>query len=278
VGSDYAQVELKVLAWYAGEQSMIETLRNGGDMHSATAKEVFKLPCTVEEVKKLYKPYRYRSKKINFGLVYGMTEYGLSKDPEMHMTVDEARAFIEQYMQTYPGVRGYEHDMISFAREHGYVETMFNHRRPIPHINHPNKWVRQKAENIAMNTPIQGSAADIITLAMVNIKKDAPRYIKPVIQVHDELMAEVPIEYAAEAAKIIKEIMERPIDGFSEIMPLISEPYVGKIWRHALDVSWDEHGVPYVKPKKERKEATDVTYDDIDYMLPLYKMAGIEVH
>jgi hypothetical protein len=91
-------------------------------------------------------------------------------------------------------------------------------------------------------------------------------------------MAEVPIEYAAEAAKIIKEIMERPIDGFSEIMPLISEPYVGKIWRHALDVSWDEHGVPYVKPKKERKEATDVTYDDIDYMLPLYKMAGIEVH
>jgi DNA polymerase-1 len=256
---------------------MIKTLASGGDMHSSTAREVFKLPCSVEEVKKLYKPYRYRAKKVNFGLVYGMTEYGLSKDPQMHMTVQEAKAFIEQYMQTYPGVRGYEQSMIDFARKYGYVETMFGHRRPIPEINSPNKWLAKKGENKAMNTPIQGSAADIIALAMVNIRKYAPRYIKPVIQIHDELINEVPVEYAVEAAKIIKEIMERPIEGFSEIMPIVAEPYVGKIWRHALDISWDIDGTPYVKPKKERKEATDVTYDDIEYAMHLYKMAGIQV-
>jgi DNA polymerase-1 len=277
VGADYSQIELKVLAWYAAEQSMINTLAHGGDLHSAAAKEVFHLPCTVEEVKEKYKPFRYQAKAVNFGLVYGLTEYGLSADPKMNMTVDEAKAFIERYMQTYPGVRGYQHDMIAFARTHGYVETMFNHRRPIPEINSPNKWVRKKGENKAMNTPVQGSAADIIAQAMVNIRKEAPKWIKPVIQIHDELMAETPVEYAAEAAKIIKSIMERPIEGFSEVMPLIAEPYVGKIWRHALDVSWDEKGTPYVHPKQVRKEATDVTYTDIEYAMPLYKMAGIEV-
>jgi DNA polymerase I-like protein with 3'-5' exonuclease and polymerase domains len=276
VGADYSQIELKVLAWYAGEQSMIDTLANGGDLHSKAAKDVFKLPCTVEEVKKKFKPYRYRAKKVNFGLVYGMTEYGLSEDKKMGMTVSEAAAFIEQYMMTYPGVRGYQHDMIDFARKTGYVETMFHHRRPIPDINHPNKWVRQAAENKAMNTPIQGSAADIIALAMVNIRKEAPRYIKPVIQIHDELIAETPVEYAAEAAMIIKEIMERPIEGFSEIMPITAEPYMGKIWKHALDIEWDDKG-PFVKPKEKAEEATDVTYDDIAYAMSLYKMAGIEV-
>lgn len=277
VGADYSQIELKVLAWYAGEQSMIQTLAKGGDLHSVAAHDVFKLPCTVEEVKKLYKPYRYRAKKVNFGLVYGMTEFGLSKDPQMGMTKDEAKAFIEQYMKTYPGVRGYQHDAIEFARQNGYVETMFGHRRPIPEINHPNKWLRQAGENKAMNTPIQGSAADIIAQAMVNIRKEAPSWLKPVIQIHDELMCECPIEYAAEGAQIIKTIMERPIDGFSDIMPIVAEPSVGKIWKHALDIYWDDHATPYVKPKKERKEATDVTYEDIHYMMELYKLAGIEV-
>jgi DNA polymerase I-like protein with 3'-5' exonuclease and polymerase domains len=277
VGADYSQIELKVLAWYAGEKSMIDTLAHGGDLHAKAAHDVFKLPCTIDEVKKLYKPYRYRAKKVNFGLVYGMTEYGLSADPQMGMTVDEAKAFIEQYMRTYPGVRGYQHDLIAFARTHGYVETMFGHRRPIPEINHPNKWIRQKGENKAMNSPIQGSAADIIALAMVNVRKEAPSWLKPVIQIHDELQCECPIEYAAAGARILKEIMEKPIEGFSDVMPIIAEPSVGKIWRHALDVSWDDHGTPYVKPKHERKEATDVTYEDIGYMMDLYKLAGIEV-
>jgi DNA polymerase I-like protein with 3'-5' exonuclease and polymerase domains len=277
VGADYSQIELKVLAWYAKEAGMIHTLSTGGDLHSKVALDVFKLNCTLEQVKELYKPHRYRAKKVNFGLVYGMTEFGLSADPQMGMTEAEARTFIEQYMLTYPGVRGYQHDSIAFAREHGYVDTMFGHRRPIPEINHPNKWIRKKGENKAMNTPIQGSSADMLGLAMVNIRREAPRWLKPVIQIHDELMAEVPVEYASEGARILKEIMERPIDGFSDVMPVIAEPYVGKVWRHALDVSWDTDGIPFVHPKKVHKEATDVTYDDIQYMLPLYKLAGIEV-
>lgn len=277
VGADYSQIELKVLAWYAGEQSMIQTLASGGDLHAKAAWEVFKLPCSLEEVKTKYKPYRYRAKKVNFGLVYGMTEYGLSADPQMGMTKDEAAAFIAQYMRTYPGVRGYQQDLIAFARKYGYVETMFNHRRAIPEINHPNKWVRQKGENKAMNSPIQGSAADIIALAMMNIRKEAPKWLKPVIQIHDELICECPVEYAAEGARIIKRIMEYPIEGFSDIMPIVAEPYVGKIWRHVLDIEWDAKGVPFVHPKSERKEATDVLYTDIEYAMPLYKMAGIEV-
>lgn len=277
VGADYAQIELKVLAVYTAEESMIRTLVNGGDIHSRTAIEVFKLDCTEEEVKSLYKPFRYRAKSVNFGLVYGLTEYGLSKDPKMGMTVEQAKVFVEQYMARYPGVRAYMKGMISFARKHGYVETMFKHRRALPAINHPNKWVRQAEENKAINTPVQGTASDIMGLAMVNIRKEAPKWLKPVIQIHDELQCECPIEYAVEGAVILKKIMEREIEGFSEVMPLLAEPSVGKIWRHALDIKWDELGNPYVKPKKVRKELSDVTYEDIGYMMPLYQMAGIRV-
>jgi len=277
VGADYAQIVLKVLAVYTGEESMIRTLVNGGDIHARTAIDVFRLNCTEDEVKILYKPFRYSAKAVNFGLVYGLTEYGLAKDPKMNMTVEQAKVFVEQYMQRYPGVRAYMHSMIDFARKHGYVETMFKHRRALPRINHPNKWVRQSEENKSINTPIQGSAADIMGLAMVNVRKDAPKWLKPVIQIHDELMCECPIEHAVEGSIILKEIMEREIEGFSEIMPLLAEPSVGKIWRHALDIKWDDKGTPYVKPKRERKELSDVTFSDIEYMMPLYQMAGIEV-
>jgi DNA polymerase-1 len=276
---DYSQIELKVLAWYAGEASMINTLANGGDLHSKVAHEVFKLDCTVEEVKNKFKPFRYRAKKINFGLVYGMTEFGLSKDRSMGMTKDEALAFINRYMATYPGVKEYSKGQIAFAREMGYVETMFGHRRPIPEINSGNKWIRQAGENKAMNTPIQGSASDIIRQAMVAIRvrsiEEAP-YLRQVIQIHDEIGAEVPIEYASEGSKWLKSVMEAPVPGFSDIMPIIAEPAVGKIWGHALDIEWDTSGA-FVTPKKVKKEATDVTIDEIQYMLPLYEKAGIEV-
>lgn len=279
IGSDYAQIELKVLAWYAGEASMIETLATGGDLHSKTAKDVFKLQCTVEEVKELFKPFRYRAKTVNFGLVYGMTEYGLSKDPKMGMTVEQAKKFIEDYMNTYPGVRAYANSMIAFGREHGYVETMFGHRRPVPHINDPSQWVRQKAENICMNTPIQGSAADIIALAMVNIRKEqhlAP-YLSMHMQIHDELQGQSPVEHAVESALFMKSVMEREIEGFTNIMPIISEPAVGATWDTALDLKWEPNGTPYVKPKLVQKEATDVTYDMIAPYEHMYKLAGIKI-
>lgn len=259
---------------------MINTLKNGGDLHAVVAKEVFKLPCEAHEVKKLYKPFRYRAKKVNFGICYGMTEFGLSKDRQMGMSKDEAKQFINNYYATYPGIRTYAHDQIAFAREYGYVETMFGNRRPIPDINNHNKFIRQSADNKAMNTPIQGSAGDIIRRAMVAIKNrsriEAP-YVRQVMQIHDELIIEAPVEYAAEAARWVKMVMEDPIEGFSDIMPIIAEPAVGAVWQDALDVSWDANGQAYVKPKKEKKEATDVTFDEIQYALPLYEAAGIEV-
>lgn len=282
IGCDYSQIELKVLAWYANDITMINVLANGGDLHSAVAKEINHLDCTIEEVKKLYKPQRYRAKKVNFGIVYGLTEYGLADDPQMGMNTSEAKVFIDRYMARFPGVRSYAEAQIAFAREHGYVVTMFNHRRAIPDINHPNKWIRQSAENQCMNTPIQGSAADIIRKAMVELGyaiKDSPthKYLSTVMQIHDELQVECPVEYASEGALFVKEVMERPIPGFSNIMPIIAEPAIGKIWGHALDIKWEANGKAFVTPKKEKHEATDVTIAEIQYALPLYKLAGIEV-
>lgn len=280
IACDYSQIELKVLAWYAMEQTMIATLANGGDLHSVVARDVFKLNCLVEEVKKLYKPHRYRAKKVNFGIVYGMTEFGLSADRKMGMTQAEAKQFILNYYATYPGIRTYAHDQIAFAREYGFVQTMFGNRRALPDINHPNEWIRKSAENKAMNTPIQGSAGNIIQRAMVALRDripyDAP-YMRQCMQIHDELIAEVPVEYGAEGCAFIKSVMEEPIPGFSDIMPIIAEPAIGAVWQHALDVSWDANGQAYVKPKSIKKEATDVTLDEMRYALPLYEKAGIEV-
>lgn len=279
IGADYAQIELKVLAWFAREMGMINTLASGGDLHAWVAHRVFKLACLLEEVKELFKSHRYRAKKVNFGIVFGMTEFGLAKDPAMGMTVAQAKKFIADYMATFPGVREYADEMISFARKNGYVTTMFNHRRPVPHINDSNQWVRQKAENICMNTPIQGSAADIIALAMVNIRKEQHRCpaLSMHMQIHDELQGQAPVEHAVEAAMFIQEVMERPIDGFSDIMPIVAEPAIGATWDTALDLKWDEHGNPYVKPKKVKKEAMDVTYEMIEPYMHMYELAGIKV-
>lgn len=282
VNADYSQIELRVLAWFANEANMIQAFWDGHDFHSATAHDIFNLTdCTIEEVKYKYKPYRYQAKAINFGLVYGLTEYGLAKDPKMNMTTSQAKQFIDRYFAKYPGVKQYANDQIAFAREHGYVQTIFGNRRPIPEINHPNKWVKQSGENKAMNTPIQGSAADLIRKAMVDIqietRKPENSFLKAVMQIHDEIQGESPIEYALEGAMLLKNTMEKPVEGISDVIPIKADPAIGKIWQHALDVSFDENGKAYVSPKKEKKEATDVTIDEIEYMLELYHIAGIEV-
>jgi DNA polymerase I-like protein with 3'-5' exonuclease and polymerase domains len=193
VNADYSQIELRVLAWYANERNMIQAFWDGHDFHSATAHDIFNLDCTIPEVKKLYKPFRYQAKSINFGLVYGLTEYGLAKDPKMGMTTQQAKQFIDKYFAKYPGVKDYANAQIAFAREYGYVQTIFGNRRAIPEINHPNEWVRKKGENKAMNTPIQGSAADIIKIAMNNIQYDTRKpensFLKAVMQIHDKLLS-----------------------------------------------------------------------------------------
>lgn len=279
ISTDYSQIELKVLAWFAQEPLMMDILTHGGDLHSTIAKEVFKLPCEVHEVKKLFKTHRYRAKTVNFGLVYGMTEYGLSKDPRMEMTIEEAKEFIEMYFDRFPGIKEYTKEKIEFCRKYGYAETMFGHRRPIPEINSPSKWIRQSAENKAINSPIQGSASDIMQYAMVNLRKDTGlmKYCKNVMQIHDEIISEVPVEYAVQASNKIKAIMEQEIDGFSDVMPIIAEPALGRVWKHALDLKCDENGVYYVSPKIVRSDLSDVTISDIEQDLHLYELAGIEV-
>jgi DNA polymerase I-like protein with 3'-5' exonuclease and polymerase domains len=282
VNADYSQIELRVLAWYANERNMIQAFWDGHDFHSATAHDIFNLQCTIPEVKKLHKPQRYMAKSINFGLVYGLTEYGLAKDPKMGMSTGQAKQFIDKYFVKYPGVKAYANDQIAYAREKGYVETLFGNRRAIPEINHPNEWVRKKGENKAMNTPIQGSASDLIRQAMVNIQMETRKpensFLKAVMQIHDEIQGESPIEYALEGAMLLKNTMEKPVEGISDVIPIQADPAIGKIWAHALDISFDkETGKAYVSPKKVKNEATDVTIDEIDYMLELYHIAGIEV-
>lgn len=280
VNADYSQIELRVLAWYANEANMIQAFWDGHDFHSATAHDVWNLDCTIDEVASKYKPFRYRAKAINFGIVYGLTEYGLSDS--IKVSVAEAKQTIDQYFIKYPGVKQYANDQIAFAREHGYVQTIFGNRRPIPEINHSNKWLRQAGENKAMNTPIQGSASDVIKVAMVNIQKETRKpensYLKAVMQIHDEIQGESPIEYALEGAMLLKNTMEQPIEGLSGIIPIKADPAIGRTWNEALDIKFDSvTGKAYVTPKKEKKEATDVTFEEVEYMLDLYDLAGIEV-
>lgn len=306
IGCDYSQLELRVIAVMAKEQGMIEAFHAGYDLHSATAKQVFNLECSVEEVKSKHKLRRKQAKAVNFGLVYGITEYGLAKNPDMQMTIDEAKKLMHDYFRTYPNIERFMSHQIAFAKRHGYVETLFGHRRPILGINDRDMWVQKRAINKAINTPVQGGGADIIARAMVNFRniqeditwvekmdllpllgplglgdldylKRVVRSLKAVMQIHDELIFEVPVEYAAPAARLVKAIMELPVPGFSDVVPLVADPAVGKRWAHNLDIYWEDDGTPYVVAKKEKTEASDVTIDEIQYALPLYEKAGIEV-
>lgn len=305
IGCDYSQLELRVIAVMAKEKGMIEAFHAGYDLHSATAKQVFNLSCSVEEVKSQHKLRRKQAKAVNFGLVYGITEYGLAKNPDLQMTLDEAKKLMHDYFQTYPNIERFMSKQITFAKRHGYVETLFGHRRPILGINDRDKWVQKRAINRSINTPVQGGGADIISRAMVNfrnIQEDircverlgmiplleqiglgdldylqrVVQSLKAVMQIHDELIFEVPVEYSAPAARFVKAVMELPLPGFTDIVPLVADPAVGKIWAHNLDIFWEE-GTPYVVAKSEKKEASDVTIDEIQYALPLYEKAGIEV-
>lgn len=301
IGCDYSQLELRIAAWYSQEPKMMEAFRNGYDLHSAAAKDVFKLDCDVSEVKEKYKSYRKKIKPVNFGLIYGITAHGLANNPDNGMTIEEAEELMRNYFSTYKNIKKFMRECVDFAKRHKYVTTMFGHRRPIPHIDHEKAWVRNKAENKAMNTPVQGSGADIMANAMIAFRDiyqepqkiyevptikdykfnhdiiDVIRSLKAVMQIHDELIFEVPVEFASDGAKIVKAIMEQPIEGFTDVMPLIADPAVGKVWAHNLDIDWDEDGTAYVYAKREKKDPADVTIDEIHYALPLYEKAGIEV-
>ena len=204
VDADYSQIELRVLAHIADDENMQEAFRSGADFHSVTASQVFGVP--VDQVTPLM---RRNAKAVNFGIVYGISEFSLAQD--IGVTRREAKEYIDSYLSKYHGVRDYMHNIVETARSQGYVSTIFGRRRLIPEIKSSNFNVRSGAERIALNTPVQGSAADIIKLAMVRVFRALQKeelQAKLILQVHDELIVECPAFEAPQVMEIVTREMQ----------------------------------------------------------------------
>ena len=226
VDADYSQIELRVLAHIANDKTMQEAFRAGMDIHTVTASQVFGV--APEAVTSLQ---RRNAKAVNFGIVYGISEFSLAED--IGVSRYEAKEYIENYLANYHGVRTYMKDVVANARETGYTQTMYGRKRYIPELTSSNFNIRQGAERIALNTPIQGTAADLIKLAMIrvfNALKDHYPQATLLLQVHDELIIECPQEIAAEVAELISREMEQVA---SLSVPLIAEAKWGCSWYDA---------------------------------------------
>lgn len=223
--SDYSQIELRVLASISGDKNMQEAFREGEDIHAATARRIFGLDSNEQVTPEL----RRQAKAVNFGIVYGISDYGLAQNTGI--TRKQAKQFIDRYFEEYPGVKQYVSEIVDFAKEHGYVETLEKRRRYLPDINSSNFNRRSFAERTAMNTPIQGSAADIIKKAMISMDKALEGYqTKMLLQVHDELIFEVPLSELDEIKKIVPQIMDSAV---KLAIPLKVESHYGKTWYDA---------------------------------------------
>lgn len=208
IGADYSQVELRLLAHLSGDKELIKTFRKGEDLHTKTAAKIFGVhPEWVDD------KMRDRAKRVNFGIVYGITEYGLSRD--LGVSRDKAKAYINQFFNLYPGARDYMDELISRVERNHYAETMFNRRRYLPNINSNNWNKRNYDQRNAINTPIQGSAADLIKVAMIDVNRAIETKKLPgdlLLQIHDELIVEVPNSDVEEAKRGIKDIMENSME------------------------------------------------------------------
>ena len=226
VDADYSQIELRVLAHIAQDENMIEGFRSGADIHTQTAAQVFGMPPEY-----VTSQMRSRAKAVNFGIVYGISSFGLSQD--LSITRKEAAEYIDRYFETYPGVKKYLDGEVAFAKEHGYVTTMFGRRRPVPELSSSNFMQRSFGERVAMNSPIQGAAADIMKIAMIRVNrrlKEENLESRIVIQVHDELLVEAKNEEVEQVKAILKEEMEHAA---SLKVPLIADMSVGANWYEA---------------------------------------------
>lgn len=221
--ADYSQIELRVLAHITNDENLISAFKNNEDIHTSTASKVFGIP--KESVTPLM---RARAKAVNFGIVYGIGDFSLAKD--LGITRKEAKKYIDEYLDSYPEVRRYMHDIVEFGKKYGFVTTLFNRRRYLPELKSNNFNIRSFGERIAMNTPIQGSAADIIKIAMVKVYRELlKRNLKSrlILQVHDELIIETFIEEKEEVVKILKESMENAV---RLNVPLIVDVKTGRNW------------------------------------------------
>lgn len=226
MAADYSQIELRVIAALSEEDNMIDAFKNGEDIHASTAAKVFNVP--LEEVTR---EQRSNAKTVNFGIIYGVSAFGLSNQTDLSRT--EAKELIDTYYKTYPKLRNYISSQIDFAREHGYVQTVLGRRRYLKDINGSNQVVRGAAERNAVNAPIQGSAADIIKLAMINIynKLEKENYeSKMLLQVHDELVFDV---YKPELEKLKAMVKHEMENAYKLTVPLDVDLGVGENWLEA---------------------------------------------
>ena len=226
LAADYSQIELRIIAALSAEENMMEAFKNGEDIHASTAAKVFNVP--LDEVTRAQ---RSNAKTVNFGIVYGVSAFGLSNQTDLSRS--EAKELIDTYYVTYPKLKAYMSAQVDFAREHGYVETVLNRRRYLKDINSRNAMVRSGAERNAVNAPIQGSAADIIKLAMINIHNRFEKEnfkSKMLLQVHDELVFDAHKEELEVIRPIIKYEME---NAFKMSVPLDVEVGTGENWLEA---------------------------------------------
>ena len=223
VGADYSQIELRLLAHISGDENMIDAFNSGADIHRRTAAEVFHTP--FEEVTK---EQRSAAKAVNFGIVYGISDFGLAQN--LGIPVKTAGSYIKRYFERYPGVQAYLKNIVAQAREKGFAETIYGRRRPMPELKSSNYNTRSFGERVAMNMPIQGSAADIIKIAMVHVDKalqDAGLHGRLVLQIHDELIVDAPAAEAEATARLMEACMEQVAD---LKVKLIAEAATGQSW------------------------------------------------
>ena len=223
IDADYSQIELRVLAHVSNDEHMVQAFINGEDIHRQAASKVFNTP--IDEVTK---EQRSNAKAVNFGIVYGISDFGLGE--QLHISRKKAKQYIEQYLEQYSGIKQFMDDVVENAKEKGYVETQFKRRRYIPELKSSNYMVRQFGQRAAMNTPIQGTAADIMKIAMINVLKELKsRNMKSkiVLQVHDEMMIEAELSEVDEVKDLIKQCME---NACKLNVPLIAEVSEATNW------------------------------------------------
>ncbi|HEL2164663.1 TPA: DNA polymerase I [Streptococcus suis] len=227
LASDYSQIELRVLAHISQDKHLIEAFQQGADIHTSTAMRVF----GIEKAEYVTPNDRRNAKAVNFGVVYGISDFGLSNN--LGITRKEAKAYIDTYFERFPGIKNYMETIVREARDKGYVETIYKRRRELPDINSRNFNVRNFAERTAINSPIQGSAADILKVAMINLDKaltEAGLATRMLLQVHDEIVLEVPVAELETVKAMVKETMESAI---SLSVPLIADENEGSTWYEA---------------------------------------------
>jgi len=223
LAADYSQIELRLLAHLSDDPAFVQAFRSGGDIHRQTAALIFDVP-----LDQVTKDMRARAKTINFATIYGQGAHALSR--QLKISFAEAKEFIERYFQRFARVREYLDSMVTFAREHGYVQTIFNRRRYIPELRDRNFNVRAFGERTAANSPIQGSAADLIKVAMIRIHNSLAEQrlnAKMLLQVHDELVFEVPGQEIEQVSTLVKTEMEHAAD---LSVPLVVDFGTGENW------------------------------------------------